>query len=78
MLTGLPMIGIGPLEVVLIVVVIALIFGAKKLPELGKGMGKGIREFKKEIGDSKDESAAGSRPLESTTTDSSQNSKNTP
>ncbi|MEF2276687.1 twin-arginine translocase TatA/TatE family subunit [Deinococcus sp. YIM 134068] len=38
----------GPLEIILIVVVIALIFGARKLPELGKGLGQGIKEFKKE------------------------------
>lgn len=40
---------LGPLEIILIVAVIALIFGAKKLPELGKGVGQGIREFKREV-----------------------------
>ncbi|MEW6420332.1 MAG: twin-arginine translocase TatA/TatE family subunit [Deinococcota bacterium] len=39
----------GPLEILLIIVVIALVFGARKLPELGRGMGQGIKEFKKEI-----------------------------
>lgn len=39
----------GPLEIILIVVVIALVFGARKLPELGKGMGRGIKEFKSEL-----------------------------
>lgn len=39
----------GPLEIGLIVVVILLVFGGKKLGELGKGMGQGIREFKKEV-----------------------------
>ena len=41
----------GPLEIILILVVIALLFGAKKLPELMKGMGQGIREFKNEVKD---------------------------
>ncbi len=41
----------GPFEIILIIVVIALLFGAKKLPELMKGMGQGIREFKKEVKD---------------------------
>lgn len=41
----------GPLEIILIVVVIALVFGARKLPELGKGLGQGIKEFKKETRD---------------------------
>lgn len=39
----------GPLEIILIVLVIALLFGAKKLPELMKGMGQGVREFRNEV-----------------------------
>lgn len=42
----------GPLEIILIVVVIALVFGASKLPQLGKGLGQGIKEFKRETGKS--------------------------
>lgn len=38
----------GPLEIILLLVVVALVFGAKKLPELGKGLGLGIKEFRKE------------------------------
>ncbi len=38
----------GPLEIILIIVVIALVFGASKLPQLGKGLGQGIKEFKRE------------------------------
>ena len=38
---------IGPLELVLILVIVLLIFGAGKLPEIGKALGKSIREFKK-------------------------------
>jgi sec-independent protein translocase protein TatA len=37
---------IGPTELILILLVVLLLFGAKKLPELAKGLGKGIREFK--------------------------------
>ena len=40
----------GPLEIILIIVVIALVFGASKLPQLGKGLGQGIKEFKRETG----------------------------
>ncbi len=36
----------GGTEIILIVVVIALLFGAKKIPELARGLGKGVREFK--------------------------------
>lgn len=37
---------IGPLEIVLLLVVVLLLFGAKKLPEIGKGLGEGIRELR--------------------------------
>lgn len=39
--------GLGPPEIIIIFLVIVLLFGGKKLPELAKGLGKGIREFKK-------------------------------
>ncbi len=39
--------GLGPSELLVIFFVIILLFGGKKLPELAKGLGKGIREFKK-------------------------------
>ena len=46
---------LGPTEMVFIMVVLLLIFGAKRLPELGSGLGKGIREFKRSIHDIKGE-----------------------
>ncbi|MEX0762996.1 MAG: twin-arginine translocase TatA/TatE family subunit [Dehalococcoidia bacterium] len=42
--------GIGPLEIFLILVVVMIIFGVGKLPEIGSGMGKAIREFKSSVG----------------------------
>ena len=39
--------GLGGWEVILILAVVLILFGAKKLPELAKGLGQGIREFKK-------------------------------
>lgn len=39
--------GLGGWEVLLILAVVLILFGAKKLPELAKGLGQGIREFKK-------------------------------
>jgi len=38
---------IGGHELIIIFLIILLLFGAKKLPELAQGLGKGIREFKK-------------------------------
>ena len=43
------------MELVLIVLVILLMFGGKKIPELAKGLGSGIRNFKKAIKDDEDE-----------------------
>lgn len=43
------MFNVGPWELVLILVIVLLIFGPGKLPEVGKYLGKGIKEFKKSI-----------------------------
>lgn len=45
--TTLAVLGLGGWEVILILAVVLILFGAKKLPELAKGLGQGIREFKK-------------------------------
>lgn len=49
------MFGLGPWELFLIFIAILLLFGAKRLPEIAQGMGKGIREFKKAMKDTTDE-----------------------
>jgi sec-independent protein translocase protein TatA len=46
---------LGPMEMIFIMVVLLLVFGAKRLPELGSGLGKGIREFKRSVSDIKEE-----------------------
>ena len=40
------LLGLGPGEIVLIVLVVLLLFGGKKIPELMKGLGKGVKNFK--------------------------------
>ena len=45
---------LGTWEILLIVLIVALLFGGKKLPELGKGLGDGIKNFKNSL--SKDDS----------------------
>ncbi len=47
---------IGPLEVLVVLIIALVVFGPKRLPELGRSLGKGIREFRGSIsGDHEDE-----------------------
>ena len=46
---------LGAGEIILIVLVILILFGAKKIPELARGIGKGMSEFKKGLKDVEDE-----------------------
>ncbi len=39
----------GPLEIVIILVIVLLIFGPKRLPDLGRSLGRGMREFKDSV-----------------------------
>src|SRR3954454_24259663 len=55
MMTTLAVFGMGGWEMVLILAVVLVLFGAKRLPELAKGLGQGIKEFKKATRDVTDE-----------------------
>lgn len=55
---------IGPGQVILIVAVILLLFGGRKIPELMKGLGEGIREFKKASKLQEDHSDSEKKPIE--------------
>jgi len=47
---------IGPLELAIVLIIALVVFGPKRLPELGRSLGKGIREFRGSVsGDSHDE-----------------------
>ncbi|CAN5907759.1 hypothetical protein BH23ACT10_BH23ACT10_22360 [soil metagenome] len=49
------MAGLGATELIVVLVIFVLLFGAKKLPELGGSIGKGIKNFKRGIDDAGDE-----------------------
>lgn len=55
MQTQLLFMNMGGYEILLILLVILIFFGAKKIPELARGMGRGIREFKDATREIKDE-----------------------
>lgn len=46
---------IGPMEILVVLIIALVVFGPKRLPELGSSLGKGIREFKGTIGGEKSE-----------------------
>lgn len=60
MITSNIFLAIGPWQIVIVVLVILLLFGGKKIPELMRGLGSGIKEFKEaskdddKLGDKKD------------------------
>jgi sec-independent protein translocase protein TatA len=50
---------VGPWEIILLLLLALLLFGAKRLPEIGRSMGKGMREFKDSVsGNEKDDEPA--------------------
>jgi sec-independent protein translocase protein TatA len=51
-----PIMSVGPWQIIIIVLIVLLLFGAGRLSEIGKGLGEGIKNFKKGIsGDEEDE-----------------------
>jgi len=46
MISLIPFLVFGPMQIVLVVLVVLLLFGGKKIPELMRGLGSGIKEFK--------------------------------
>ncbi|VAX18292.1 Twin-arginine translocation protein TatA [hydrothermal vent metagenome] len=49
------MFGIGMPELIIILVILLIVFGASRLPEIGSGLGRGIKNFKKSVTDTEKE-----------------------
>lgn len=58
---------IGGFEWVIIILVVLLLFGAKRIPDLARGLGQGIKEFRKASDDIKKEIDKGKRDIEEST-----------
>ncbi len=57
--------GIGPMELVIVLVIALIVLGPKRLPEVGRSLGRGMREFKESVtGKDRDELPAGERAEE--------------
>lgn len=54
---------VGPWQIILIVAIVLLLFGGKKIPELMRGIGKGAREFKKGLNEDDDKEESGSKDV---------------
>ena len=46
---GLAVFGLGPTELIIILVILLLIFGASRLPEIGRGLGESMRELRRSV-----------------------------
>ena len=55
---------IGPMEIVVVLIIALVVFGPKRLPELGKSLGKGIQEFKGTISGGDDSEPAAKPQIE--------------
>ena len=65
--------GLGPMELVIILLVLVMLFGATRLADIGGSLGKGIREFRKEVSD--DEDTPSSEPVASAAENGNGNSE---
>ena len=65
---GLP----GGPELIVILLIVVLLFGAKKIPDLAKGIGKGIKDFKNEMKDEEPKEVASEEPKKVEKTESTE------
>jgi TatA/E family protein of Tat protein translocase len=56
---GDPPVNVGPVEIIVVLIIALLVFGPKRLPQMGKSLGKGVREFKKAADSAKSELGLG-------------------
>ncbi len=59
---------VGPWEIILLLLLALLLFGAKRLPEIGRSMGKGMREFKDSVSGKDNDDESAELPMQTTDT----------
>jgi sec-independent protein translocase protein TatA len=60
---------VGPWEIILLLLLALLLFGAKRLPEIGRSMGKGMREFKDSLSGKDDDDTPAELPMQASSTE---------
>ena len=60
------MFGLGTQELIIILLIVGVLFGAKKLPELGKGLGQAIKGFKKTMDEPAEKEIVNEKPAQET------------
>ena len=69
---------IGPLEIAIVLIIVLIIFGPKRLPELGRSMGRGIREFRGSLSGSGDQDDTDEKRAELEATQSGETAQQNP
>jgi sec-independent protein translocase protein TatA len=69
---------VGPLEIAVVLIIVLIIFGPKRLPELGQSMGRGIREFKNSLSGDKDKDSPDEKRRELESSEQAQASRPQP
>ena len=68
---------IGGQEIILILIVVLVLFGGKKIPELMKGLGKGVKEYKKAVNGAEEDANGGDAKPQETTENNATNETTT-
>ena len=67
--------GLSSTELIIILIIVVLLFGAKKIPELARGIGSGIKNFKEEMKSVDDEKVVEDKTTQTTSIEKEQNKK---
>jgi sec-independent protein translocase protein TatA len=68
---------VGPWEIILLLLLALLLFGAKRLPEIGRSLGRGMREFKDSVSGKDDDEEPAELPMTTTRADTTARERDT-
>jgi len=65
--------GLGPTELIIIFLIVLVLFGARRIPDIAKGLGRGIKDFKSAIREDSDDDSVSESKTESQQSESNKN-----